>query len=56
MNEKDYIPDAKNHFRISIVKSCLRIWAGVALIFGFFIACGILLILAEILGIVEEIV
>jgi len=47
---------SKGHFYVSIVKSAIRIVAGVALINGEFIIAGGLLILAEILGIVEEIV
>jgi hypothetical protein len=49
-------PDPESHRKISFVKSGLRILAGIALIYGSFITTGILLILAEILGIVEEIV
>jgi hypothetical protein len=47
---------SKGHFYVSIVKSATRIAAGVALISGLFIATGALLILAEVLGIIEEIV
>ena len=42
------------HFRISIAKSVLRLGAGGALIQNYFIAAGALFILAEILGIIEE--
>lgn len=42
------------HFRISLAKSCLRITAGITLIRGELLIAGILLILAEVLGIVEE--
>ena len=42
------------HFRVSLVKSGLRIIAGVTLIAGSMFSAGVLLILAEILGIVEE--
>lgn len=42
------------HFRISLTKSSLRIGAGFALCYGDFILTGVLLILAEVLGIVEE--
>ena len=49
-------PDPKWHRNISFVKSVLRIIAGIALITSNFISAGILFILAEILGIVEEIV
>jgi hypothetical protein len=39
-----------------MVKSALRIFAGGCLAYGFFVHAGGLLILAEILGIVEEMV
>ena len=42
------------HFRISIIKSVIRMCAGVYLILGEPIAAGGLLIAAEILGVVEE--
>ena len=42
------------HFRISLVKSVLRMCAGVYLILGEMYPAGCLLILAEILGVVEE--
>ena len=44
------------HFYVSIIKSAVRIAAGAALIMGSFAVCGWLIILAEILGIVEELV
>lgn len=47
---------SKGHFYVSIVKSAVRIAAGVALIMGAFVVTGGLLILAEVLGIVEELV
>lgn len=47
---------SRGHFYVSIVKSAVRIAAGAALIMGSLAVCGWLLILAEILGIVEEIV
>ena len=47
---------SKGHFYVSIVKSAVRIAAGVALIMGAFVVTGALIILAEILGIVEELV
>lgn len=47
---------SKGHFYVSIVKSVTRIAAGIALVAGLFVATGLLLILAEILGIVEEVV
>ena len=42
------------HFRISIAKSVLRITAGIALCKFDIWAAGVLFIIAEILGIVEE--
>ena len=47
---------SKGHFYVSIVKSAVRIAAGVALIIGAFVVTGVLIIIAEMLGIVEEIV
>ena len=41
---------------MSIVKSVLRIVAGGSLVAGNFVAAGLLLIGAELLGIVEELV
>ncbi len=45
---------SKKHFYISLVKSAVRIVAGVALCFGSVFTAGALLIAAEILGILEE--
>jgi hypothetical protein len=42
------------HFYISLAKSFLRFGAGFALIFGKLAVSGVLFILAEVLGIVEE--
>lgn len=47
---------SKGHFYVSIVKSATRIAAGVFLIQGALMAAGALLIAAEVLGIVEELV
>jgi len=47
---------SKGHFYVSLVKSGLRIVAGVFLIDGNLLVAGSLLILAEGLGIVEELV
>jgi hypothetical protein len=47
---------SKGHFYVSIVKSAVRIAAGVLLIQGNLYAAGALLIFAELLGIVEELV
>lgn len=47
---------SRGHFYVSVCKSAVRIAAGAALIMGSFAVCGALLILAEILGIVEELV
>jgi len=44
----------KRHFYISLVKSGVRIAAGAALITGSFVKAGVLLIVAELLGVAEE--
>jgi hypothetical protein len=49
-------PDPIKHKYISFAKSGVRILAGVALCFSMFWYAGALLILAEILGVVEEMV
>lgn len=47
---------SKGHFYVSLVKSGFRIGAGICLFQGQFVPAGALLILAEVLGIVEELV
>jgi hypothetical protein len=47
---------SRGHFYVSLVKSGLRIVAGVFLINGNLLVAGSLLILAEGLGIIEELV
>jgi hypothetical protein len=47
---------SKKHFYVSLVKSIIRIGAGGCLIQGNLLMAGFCLIMAEILGIVEEIV
>ena len=42
------------HFRISVAKSILRIAGGLALCNSEFLMAGILFVVAEMLGIVEE--
>lgn len=42
------------HFQISLAKSCFRVVAGITLIRGELLFAGILFILAEVLGIIEE--
>lgn len=58
--EKIIIPASKDpgkgHFYVSLVKSVLRIAAGGFLITGNLLLAGSLFIVAEVLGIVEEIV
>lgn len=46
----------RGHFYVSIVKSFVRIFAGIALINGNFPIAGLSFIAAELLGIVEELV
>ena len=49
-------PDPKLHRNISFVKSLLRIVAGVSLCSSNFVIAGIMLVLAEVLGVAEELV
>ncbi len=49
-------PDPVKHKYISFAKSAVRIAAGVALCYSMFWYAGSLLILAEALGVVEEMV
>jgi hypothetical protein len=49
-------PDAKKHLELSIAKSCIRIVACGAGMFGMYDAAFIGLLLAEIVGIKEELV
>ena len=49
-------PDPKWHLRISILKSLLRIGAGGYLMIGNVIVAGFLFVIAEVLGIAEELV
>ena len=46
----------KGHFYVSLIKSAIRIAAGGALIYGSVVTAGVLLIAAELLGILEEVV
>jgi hypothetical protein len=50
------LPNGKKHLYVSLVKSAVRILAGVFLIDGNLLVAGSLLILAEGLGIIEELV
>ena len=43
------------HFTLSVIKSAIRVMAGVTLINDQILFAGVLLILAEIFGILEEI-
>lgn len=47
---------SRGHFYVSLAKSAVRIVAGGCLITGNLLMAGICLIMAEVLGIVEEIV
>ena len=52
----DLHPDPAWHARISFVKSGFRVIAGFFLIFSSLLGAGVFLILAEILGVAEELV
>ena len=49
-------PDPKWHRNISFIKSGFRIVAGLFLVNGNLLGCGVFLIFAEVLGIIEELV
>ena len=49
-------PDARKHLYVSLVKSAIRIGAGVWLMQGNLLMAGVCLILAEVFGIFEELV
>jgi hypothetical protein len=49
-------PDPKLHQRISLVKSAIRIIAGCNLAVGNLFFAGTMFVVAEILGVVEELV
>jgi hypothetical protein len=53
---KQKIPDPRLHQQISFVKSMLRLAAGIFLILYVSPVSGTLLVVAEILGIIEELV
>ena len=56
-DETEYqYPDPVKHKYISFIKSGIRIFAGLFLCWGLLWHAGSLLILAEILGIAEEVV
>jgi hypothetical protein len=46
--------NSSKHFTYSMIKSVFRLTAGTALAFGIFEAAGCFLIVAEVLGILEE--
>ena len=54
--ETSLIPDPKKHQQISFVKSGFRILAGAMLFIGQYALAGALIIVAELLGIAEELV
>ena len=47
---------SKGHFYVSLVKSTIRIGAGIALVMGLLVIAGGLFIVAEFLGMLEEVV
>jgi hypothetical protein len=47
---------SRGHFYVSLAKSAIRIVAGGCLITGNLLMAGVCLIMAEVLGIVEELV
>jgi len=49
------MPDPTTHFYVSLAKSIIRILAGGCIATGSLFSGGMLLVLAELLGILEEI-
>jgi hypothetical protein len=49
-------PDPRKHLYISLAKSAIRIVAGVCLVSGNFVFAGAGFVLAELLGVAEELV
>ena len=47
---------SRGHFYVSLVKSAFRMLAGAALMGGSVMLAGIMLVAAEVLGVVEEMV
>lgn len=47
---------SKGHFYVSLAKSAIRVVAGLALTQGMLLTAGSLIIIAEVLGVVEELV
>ena len=47
---------SRGHFYVSLAKSGIRIFAGGVLMLGNFWLAGVCIVLAEVLGIVEEII
>ena len=47
---------SRGHFWLSLVKSGIRIAAGFALVASSFVVAGVLLIAAEVFGILEEMI
>lgn len=47
---------SKGHFYVSLAKSGVRVVAGITLCYGELVTAGVLIVLAETLGIIEEII
>ena len=52
----NHVPDPQKHKFVSFVKSLFRVLTGFSLMMGQLEGAGLLLILAEILGVIEELV
>lgn len=57
-SDLEYQPNQKKHLYVSFAKSAIRIAAGVVMLFSepLIVMAGLLLIVAECLGILEEVV
>jgi len=47
---------SRGHFYVSLAKSAVRVLAGIGLMQGYIVTAGALLIFAELLGVLEEMV
>jgi len=56
MKDLSKLPDPEKHKIVSFIKSGIRIVAGLTLIAGSVVGAGVLIIIAELVGIYEEMV
>lgn len=54
--EHQQIPDPEKHLKLSLIKSAFRVLAGVSIVIGLVVVGGALLVVAEVIGVAEELV